>query len=395
MADASFKNESGAIRTAWESKGAAMRYYTKKIMLYLLLAASVLLSVTAATAHAAVDSAEQAENSAAKITDPEIEEERRIGRKAVDKIEEQWPLIAAPAVTARLQMVMERLEPHMERRLPYELRVVSTDVMNAFCLPGGYIFFTTGIIDALNTDSEVAAVMAHEMIHADRKHSIRMAAESNKVSLAALAIMILSGGSAAPIILAQVAQTAITNEYTKELEAEADRFGLDALIAAGYSPSGMVTLFEKFMDEELKNPIRDYGIYMDHPKSERRRESALNTLRERKIPVERKNSLGLLRTDLKREKKRLELTVDGQPVWGGKRSDAVKKAIEEVRGIIDAHLQLETPPYDVRIMNGALYIGNRKVTGAVKGMDSVESFREKLVKAMDAARRKHPSAKWY
>ncbi|MBQ9565544.1 MAG: M48 family metalloprotease [Synergistaceae bacterium] len=327
--------------------------------------------------------------------DSELKKEIEIGRKALAQIEEKWPLTSNPAVTARLNMILNRLEPHMERRIPYEIRLVTTDAINAFCLPGGFIFFTTGILDLLKTDSELAAVMAHEMVHVDQKHGLRMAAKSKKVTLAALAVMLLSGGTAAPIILAQVAQVAITNAYTLELEKEADSRGLDALIASGYSPAGMITLMERFMSEEFRQPIREYGIYMNHPDSKDRLQTALKKLRDRGIPVERKYPLGLLRADIREEGDRVELTIDGTPVWGGKRAKETRSTLEKTRDILDKKLQMETAPYDVHLAGDGLYIGNALVIRSAQGLDSLGSFRKNLLKALDAARRKHPSAKYF
>ncbi|MBQ9897547.1 MAG: M48 family metalloprotease, partial [Synergistaceae bacterium] len=100
------------------------------------------------------------------IDDKELRREVAIGRRALKQIEESWPLTSDPIVEARLTMILNRLKPHMTRRIPYEIRLIKTDVKNAFCLPGGLIFFTTGILNLLKTDAELAAVMAHEMIHA-------------------------------------------------------------------------------------------------------------------------------------------------------------------------------------------------------------------------------------
>ena len=328
--------------------------------------------------------------------DPDLEKERAIGRRALEQIERQWPLESNPAAIARLTMILNRLEPHMQRRIPYEIRLVKTEALNAFCLPGGFIFFTSGLLDLLKTDSEIAAVMAHEMSHADRKHSLRMAAEANKVSIAALAVMLLSGGAGAPILLAQVAQLAITNAYSIELETEADRLGLEALIASDYySPTGMVTLIEKFMDQDLRQPIRDYGIYMDHPTSRRRLEAVLKTLRERGIPVRRKYPLGLLRTGFQETKDRIDLTVDGLPVWGGKKTLAAREALTKAREALDADLQLELAPYDLHLVGDALYVGNHLLARPTEGMDGLDGFREKLLVALNAARRKSPSAKYF
>lgn len=334
-------------------------------------------------------------DSKAESTNPTLEKERKIGEKALAEIEKRWPLTTDPTVLARLRMILNRLTPYMERRIPYELYLVKSEAFNAFCLPGGFIFFTTGILDLLRTDSEIAAVMAHEMIHADRSHSLKMAAKTNALSLAALAALLLSGGATAPIVLTQVAQVTITNAYSIEFEKEADSMGLDALIAAGYSPGGMVTLMEKFMNEELKQPIRDYGIYMDHPESKERLQAVLDTLKLRGIRVERKHSLGLLRTAFQETHKRIELTVDGYAVWGGKKTQAVRTSLEETRTALDKYFQMETAPYDLRLEGDALYIGNRILARKGKGLDSLPLFRERLLTALDRARRQHPMGKYF
>lgn len=328
-------------------------------------------------------------------TDPELNKEYQIGYKAAAQIEEQWPLTSDPAIISRLEMILNRLEPFMQRRIEWDLKLVKTEAMNAFCLPGGYIFFTTGIIDALTTDSEIAAVMAHEMIHADRKHSLRMAAESQKVNLAALAVMILGGGAIAPIVLAQVANVAITSSYTMELEAEADRLGLDALIRSGYSPTGMITLFEKFMSEEYRQPLVEYGIYMNHPESPKRLAAAVKTLHDRKINIERKYPLGLLRTAITQTGNKLALTVDKLPVITGNNNQEVRAALEGIKTSLDKYLQLELAPYDLHLVNGALYIGNHFTAGAVQGLTRPEEIRENLLKAINLARAKHPTSKFF
>ena len=327
--------------------------------------------------------------------DPDLAKEVEIGRKAVKRIEEEWPLTTDPAVTSKLEMIASKLEPYMSRRINWEIKLVKTEALNAFCLPGGFIFFTTGIVDALKTDSELAAVMAHEMIHADRKHSLRMAAESNKVTLGALAVMLLSGGAAAPIVLAQVAQVAITSAYTMELEAEADRLGLDALIQSGYSPTGMITLFEHFMAEDYKQPIVEYGIYMNHPETPKRLEAAVKILHDRKIPIERKYSLGLLRTELRETGNNIQLLVDGQVAATGNKTSEVKAVLSGMRDNLNKYLQLELAPYDLHMVNGALYIGNHFTAGNVKGVTSPEKIRENLLKVINLGRAKYPTSKFF
>ena len=327
--------------------------------------------------------------------DPDLSKEVEIGRRAMKQIEEKWPLTSDPAVTSKLEMILRRLEPSMSRRINWEIRLVKTEALNAFCLPGGFIFFTTGIIDALKTDSELAAVMAHEMIHADRKHSLRMAADTDKVTLGALAVMILSGGAAAPMILAQVAQVAITSSYTMELEAEADRLGLDALIESGYSPTGMITLFEHFMAEEYKQPIVEYGIYMNHPDTPKRLAAAVKTLHDRRIPIERKYSLGLLRTEIREGTNDITLRVDGVTVAKGRKTPDTRAVMNSIRSELDKHLQLELAPYEIHVERGSLYIGNHFVAGNVDGITKPDDMRKSLLRAINSARAKYPTSKFF
>lgn len=332
---------------------------------------------------------------AAGEPDPDLEKERKIGEKAIEQIEQQWPLASDPAVLSKLEMIVNRLEPYMQRRIKWEVRLLNSEELNAFCLPGGFIFFTTGIMEKLETDSELAAVMAHEMIHADRKHGLRLAAESNKVTLGALAVMILSGGAVAPMILAQMAQVAMTSAYTLELEQEADRLGLEALIQSGYSPTGMITLFERFMAEEYKQPIHDYGIYMNHPDSPKRLDAAVKILHARNIPIERKYSLGLLRTSIKQLKKKIELEVDGVPVLSADKNPENFKIIAGIKDNLDKDLQLELAPYELHIRNEKLYIGNHLTAEKLNGMTSPEDLQKNLLKAINSARAKHPTSKFF
>ena len=100
--------------------------------------------------------------------DPDLAKEVEIGRRAMKQIEEKWPLTSDPAVVSKLEMIIRRLEPFMSRRINWEVRLVKTEAMNAFCLPGGFIFFTTGIIDALNNILSVKVLNVNLSCVADK-----------------------------------------------------------------------------------------------------------------------------------------------------------------------------------------------------------------------------------
>ncbi|MDR1875103.1 MAG: M48 family metalloprotease [Synergistaceae bacterium] len=342
------------------------------------------------------------------IADPRLAKERRIGREAVRQIEERYELIADPARIALLSMIVSRLSPHMTRKIPYEVRILRMDVPNAFCLPGGFIFFTSKMLERLRSDAEIAAVMAHEMIHVDQSHGLKMAAKSNKISLAALAVMVLSGGAMAPVVLAQVAQVAMTSAYTIEFEKEADSMGLDVLIASGYPPTAMVTIMEGFMHEEMKQPIREYGIYMDHPESAERVEAMSNKLKSLNIKLKRKHVLHLLvtsidktgsaKTDKTESDGQVRLLVDGLPVWSGPQNDRTLEALTRAREILDRDFQMELAPYDLQLEgDGLLRLGNAILAQAPlpEGMQDLRTFRENLLSALAQAQIKYPIARYF
>ncbi|GHS87396.1 hypothetical protein AGMMS49957_07180 [Synergistales bacterium] len=239
--------------------------------------------------------------------------------------------------------------------------------------------------------------MAHEMVHVDQNHGMKMSAKSSKVTLAALAVMLASGGAMAPIVLAQVAQVAITSGYTIEFEKEADSMGLDVLIASGYSPSAMVTVMEGFMHEELKQPQREYGIYMDHPESIERVRSMSEKLKNLHIKLERKTPLHLLVTFVDTSSNRAKLLVDGSEVWGGAKSDAVVAELLRAKAVLDEHFQMEVVPYDLRVEGGALRLKNATVTRpSLPGdLQNLSDFREKLLAALARAQKTRPATRYF
>ncbi len=127
----------------------------------------------------------------------ELQKEIALGQKVSADVEKQWERVADPALCARLNMALNRMVPYLSRPLPYEVRVVREDMVNAFSLPGGIVYFTTGMLNFLRSDAEIAAILAHELIHADKRHVMIQAARSSKISLAALVLLIASHGSAA------------------------------------------------------------------------------------------------------------------------------------------------------------------------------------------------------
>ena len=333
----------------------------------------------------------------AAISQKEIDREVAAGRRVADNIEKEFELLSDPAQVVRLVTILERLTNTLDVNYPWQVKIIRREELNAFCLPGGFIYFFTGLVDKLRSDSELAAVMAHEIAHVTERHAMKQSARSSKLTIANLVLILATGGAAAPAIAAQLASIAVMNSYSLEYEQEADVKGTKMLIEAGYSPAAVVTVMETFMAEEIKTPLFNYGIYMSHPESRKRVEYLAKYLRDNMIQLNRKEALLALRSSIRSENGKVFLKVDDVEVWNGPDNEEVHKAIERAKRVIDLSLQMELAPYDIAVDGGFLRIKNTVAAEEplMEGMPPLSSVREKLLEAVLAAQRKHPIAKYF
>lgn len=180
--------------------------------------------------------------------------EARLGREIMRQITASRDYLRDAELTNYLNILGDRLaasSPSPHRR--FEFFVVRDPSINAFALPGGYIGVHTGLISAVRNESELAAVLAHEIAHVTQNHLARMVEAqktSGLTSLAALAVAILASRSNSQLSQAAVTLAGALNvqnqlDFSREHEREADRVGLQALVQAGFSPHGMVSFFER------------------------------------------------------------------------------------------------------------------------------------------------------
>ena len=328
--------------------------------------------------------------------------EEKLREQVSRQIEEHWELVCDPAVVARTSMLLQRLLPYTERDLPYEVRIVQEETPNAFAIPGGLVYLTSGMIDFCRSDDELSGIIAHELTHTDKNHIMTQVARNQKLSLAALLVIVASKGQGAAPVLANLAQVAIMNSYSRDLEREADLGGLDKLHSAGYSPAGMVTVMERLSEEQLKHPWVDPGIYMDHPDTKERIGYLVDSIRRNGWPLHRKDSLKLLRTDVSRKDGYIELRIDGDPVWACPETGAAAERLTRAADILDESFQMELAPYDIQVMDHAgsrvLRVG-RSVVATLDdverfGLESLDDLRESLLAVLQNAKIAHPMGKY-
>lgn len=329
-------------------------------------------------------------------------EERKLGEKTEAEIEKHFRFIQNPLYQTRVEFIVNRLKPYMQRELPYKAHVIDHEMINAFAIAGGSMYVTTGMLDFVKTDLELAGVIAHEMVHADRKHVIIQMARNERMTLLAIIAAIASRGKGAALIATSALQVAVMGAYSIDIEKEADALGIDALLSAGYNPVGMLTLQERLLEENLKRPHIDLGIYQTHPDTEERISSAVKYMEEHNIAIDRKMSLGVLRPSVETEDGTSLLKLDGDTVWSGPGDDTTKDFFERVAHDLWKFLKLETAPYDIMVGD----IKGRKsliVEGKVvaredelpSGVPPIDSLRENIQAVLTSARRAHPMADYF
>ncbi len=163
--------------------------------------------------------------------------------------------------------------------IKYTVKVVDDTDMNAFTLPNGHIYMYRGLADAVASDDELAAVLAHEIGHNARMHALRAEAKAKKFTLpqiAALLALLKGGeGGANVAMFSQYLLIGVMNGYNIEYEKEADKAAVNELVKTHYNPSAMVTLMNRLDQEEKRRPDIKMGIFQTHPTSEERAAACL------------------------------------------------------------------------------------------------------------------------
>jgi len=206
------------------------------------------------------------------------EEEKKLGKKVVLEIRKEADFVRDLNVQAFVERVGYSLVDQLATT-PFEFKFyVIRDVdPNAFAIPGGYIFITTGLIVLAENEQEVAGVLAHEISHVTQRHISQMIEKSKRLNIASLIAMIAAmaagrggAGSQAGAAMASAMAGALTLKYSREIETDADQNGLHLLIKAGYDPIGMINVFNRLQKLSLAMAPKIPAYLFSHPAIEER-----------------------------------------------------------------------------------------------------------------------------
>jgi predicted Zn-dependent protease len=206
-----------------------------------------------------------------------LESEVALGRQLAAEVDRQAKFIEDPEIAEYINRVGQNIVLHSDAKVPFTIKVIDSDEVNAFALPGGFFYVNKGLILAADNEAELAGVMAHEIAHVAARHAVENQAKANLMEIGALAGSIFLGGIPGLIFqnTAGLGMLAAFMKFSRGAEEEADKLGVQYLYAAGYDPNAMATMFEKLSAQNKKKPGFFAKVFASHPQTPDRRASAL------------------------------------------------------------------------------------------------------------------------
>ena len=206
------------------------------------------------------------------------ESEVRLGRQLAAQVDKEAKFIDDPIITEYVNRVGQNIVLHSDAKVPFTIKVIDSDEVNAFALPGGFFYVNKGLILAADNEAELAGVMAHEIAHVAARHAMENQAKMQALDIGMLAGILLGGPILSNVLYngGSFFEGMAFLKFSRGAEEEADKLGVQYMWAAGYDPSAMATMFEKLEAKNKKKPGTISRMFADHPAPADRRQAALN-----------------------------------------------------------------------------------------------------------------------
>lgn len=360
-----------------------------------LLAATILLLVFGSGASLAQPPSE----------DPEI----KIGREAHEEmLKSGMKLISDPQLVGRVSAIGARLAAvanktvipatyGTENRTPYTYRfhVVDDKDVNAFALPGGWLYVNKGLLEYVQSDDELAGVLAHEVIHAAHHHILKLQKEQDKLNtqlaigaIAAILAKVPATDTGNLVTGLQLVALQKVNGYSQQAERDADGAGFELTRLAGFNPVGALTFMERLARDQRNRPEVDLGIFRTHPPEKQRVAALKGKLDAAAITINRRQTTNQLRVTVVPAKNQTvihELQVDTRVVL----TSADKPYLVQIASVLDKVLDSPTELFDVT-RNGSSVLIRGMLLFTVRSSDlklgqNPETIADKAKEAIRAA----------
>jgi len=195
-----------------------------------------------------------------------IDKEVALGRQLAAEVDRESKFVSDPIITEYVNRVGQNIILHSDVKTPVTIKVIDSNEVNAFALPGGHLYVNRGVIEAADNEAELAGVIAHETGHVAARHGVEQASKANLINYGSIPLIFLGGiGGFAIRQAAGLAVPLGFLKFSRGAEEEADRLGAQYMWAAGYDPHAMVTFFEKLEAKEKKKPGTIAKVFSTHP----------------------------------------------------------------------------------------------------------------------------------
>jgi predicted Zn-dependent protease len=210
-----------------------------------------------------------------------VEKQVAMGRSFAQQVESQVKMVNDPVVTEYVNRIGQNLVRNSDAQVPFTIKVIDSDVVNAMALPGGFFYVNSGLILAADEEAEVAGVMAHEIAHVAACHAAREMSRANLMQMASIPLIFVGGGIGyAGYEAAGIAGMFGILKFSRGFEAEADYLGIEYMYRAGYDPSAFVSFFEKVQAMEKKKPGTLAKAFDTHPQNADRIQKSQDEIRK-------------------------------------------------------------------------------------------------------------------
>jgi predicted Zn-dependent protease len=197
-----------------------------------------------------------------------LQREIALGKQLAQEVERSSRFVNDPAITGYVNKVGQNLVRNSDARVPFTIKVIDSDAVNAFALPGGFFYVNSGLILRADNEAQLAGVMAHEIAHVAARHGTKNATKAQLAQMAMIPLIILGPGGWAGYGLYEGLNVSLPIaflRFSRSAERQADFLGLQYMYKAGYDPNDFVSFFEKIEAEDRRHPGTIPKIFATHP----------------------------------------------------------------------------------------------------------------------------------